>query len=182
MSTQCLSSFGSLRFIFLRLPFCLSCFHSSSSSLNQTVTGGGSALHFNASLLSSFLHSLSFPVLHQMDRVPRGSPWISCFRAWSKTTWPLETMWIFHASETLWRAGIYLQGCRCRARVSAHSHIHTDNMQSQASRQIGLSCGNNMLSYRFSHQCLWLQSPISTWNMTWLCLLFCRSEFCRVSW
>lgn len=51
----------------------LSSFHSSSSSLNQTVTGGGAAFHANASppLPSP---PLSFPVLRQTDRVPRGSP------------------------------------------------------------------------------------------------------------
>lgn len=165
--------------IYLSLsPLRSSCFHPPSSSLSQTVTGGGCALHFNASLL----HSLSFPVRHQMDRVPRGSPWISCFRVWSKTTWLLETLWFFFTrlklsggKEFTFRVVDVGQG------VSTHSHIHTDNMQSKASRQIGLCWGNNMLSYRFSHQCLWLLSPVSTWNITWLCLLSWRSEFHTVS-
>lgn len=78
--------------VFLRFPSpSLSCCsHSSSSSLNQTVTGGGAAFHANGSLPSCFLRSLSFPVLRQTDRVPRLSPWISCSGVWSDTTWPLR--------------------------------------------------------------------------------------------
>lgn len=57
--------------------------------------------------------------------VPRHFPWISCSGVWSDTTWPLETVWIFQASATLWRAGVYLQGCGCRARAITQSHIDT---------------------------------------------------------
>ena len=66
--------------------------------------------------------------------------------------------------------------CGCRARAPPHSHIHTDNTQSKASRQIGLSGRKNVFLYWFSHPCVQL-SPISTSNTTWLCLLSHRTGF-----
>ena len=54
-------------FLSVSLHFSLCLVVLSSTSLNQTVTGGGAAFPVSGSLPSSFLFTLSFPVLRQIE-------------------------------------------------------------------------------------------------------------------
>lgn len=59
------------------------------------------------------------------------------------------------------RARIYLQGCQNGAMLSHAPYTATPGRR---------ACGSNTLFYWFSHKCLRLLEPISTWRMGWLCL------------
>lgn len=113
-------------------PLRSSCFHPPPSSLSQTVTGGGCALHFNASLLSStrclFLCAIKWT---ECQGAPREFP---ASGSDPKLLGRLRRCDFFHASETLWREGIYLQGCRCRA-GGIHTLTHTHRQYAVQSQQ-----------------------------------------------
>lgn len=88
---------------------------------NSSVTGG----RWLPSPSFLFL-CLSFAVCCQTDSLPRCSPWISCSGVWSGSSWPLQIVWIFQPSETLWRAGMFTLGAVDVGH--RHGHAHTSRL------------------------------------------------------
>lgn len=143
MSTRCLSSFASPGLVSLSLLLSYSS-HSSSSTLNQTVTGGQAASRATASSPPRclFLCSVKRTVCQgaPCEFPAPGSDPILLGRA--RQCEFFTRLKLSGGREFTFRTVNVGQG-----HPRSHSHIHMYNMQSKTSGQIGLASGSKTLSY-----------------------------------